>query len=70
MVIGTVVAFFDIGQGAGAAASGSAVAAAGYRTPFCCGALAAIGGVTVLGRYRRGHPGTAPPFLPLLKARL
>jgi len=69
-VIGTVVAFFDIGQGAGAAASGSAVAAAGYGMPFGCGALAAIGGLTVLGRYRRGHPGSAPTYRPLLKTRL
>lgn len=56
-VVGTVVAFFDLGQGAGALILGPLVAVAGYSGPFLAGALAACGGLGLLSAHlRRGSP--------------
>jgi MFS family permease len=54
-VVGTVVAFFDLGQGAGALVLGPLVALAGYTGPFMAGALAAAAGLALLSTHlRRG----------------
>ena len=54
-VVGTVVAFFDLGQGAGALVLGPLVALAGYTGPFMAGALAAATGLALLSTHlRRG----------------
>jgi MFS family permease len=56
-VVGTVVAFFDLGQGAGALILGPLVAVAGYAGPFLAGALAAAGGLGLLSAHlRRASP--------------
>ncbi len=56
-VVGTVVAFFDLGQGAGALVLGPLVAVAGYTGPFLAGAFAATGGLGLLSAHlRRGSP--------------
>jgi MFS family permease len=52
-VVGTVVAFFDLGQGAGALILGPLVAAVGYSGPFLAGALAATGGLGLLSAHLR-----------------
>jgi MFS family permease len=52
-VVGTVVAFFDLGQGAGALVLGPLVAVAGYSGPFLAGALAACGGLGLLSAHLR-----------------
>ena len=55
-VVGTVVAFFDLGQGAGALVLGPLVAVAGYTGPFAAGAVAAAAGLALLSAHlRRGH---------------
>ena len=61
-VVGTVVAFFDLGQGAGALVLGPLVAVAGYPGPFAAGALAAAAGLAVLSAHlrRRGDLQLAP----------
>ena len=54
-VVGTVVAFFDLGQGAGALLLGPLVTVAGYTAPFAAGAVAATAGLLLLSiRLRRG----------------
>jgi MFS family permease len=54
-VVGTVVAFFDLGQGAGALVLGPLVAVAGYTGPFMAGAVAAATGLALLSTHlRRG----------------
>ena len=54
-VVGTVVAFFDLGQGAGALLLGPVVTVAGYTGPFAAGALAATAGLLLLSAHlRRG----------------
>lgn len=54
-VVGTVVAFFDLGQGAGALVLGPLVVLAGYTGPFMAGALAAAAGLVLLSTHlRRG----------------
>jgi predicted MFS family arabinose efflux permease len=52
-VVGTVVAFFDLGQGAGALVLGPLVGLAGYTAPFLAGALAAAGGLGLLSAHLR-----------------
>ena len=52
-VVGTVVAFFDLGQGAGALLRGPLVAVSGYTGPFLAGALAAVAGVGLLSAHLR-----------------
>jgi MFS family permease len=52
-VVGTVVAFFDLGQGAGALLLGPLVTAAGYTGPFAAGALAACAGLVLLSTHLR-----------------
>jgi MFS family permease len=52
-VVGTVVAFFDLGQGAGALLLGPLVAVSGYTGPFVAGALAAIAGLGLLSAHLR-----------------
>jgi MFS family permease len=52
-VVGTVVAFFDLGQGAGALLLGPLVAVSGYTGPFLAGALAAIAGLGLLSAHLR-----------------
>lgn len=60
-VVGTVVAFFDLGQGAGALLLGPLVAVSGYTGPFLAGALAAVAGVGLLSAHlRRGDLELAP----------
>ncbi|MGH9005053.1 MAG: MFS transporter, partial [Acidimicrobiia bacterium] len=58
-VVGTVVAFFDLGQGAGALVLGPLVAAAGYSAPFLAGAFAAAGGLALLSAHLRRGPAAA-----------
>lgn len=60
-VVGTVVAFFDLGQGAGALVLGPVVAATGYHGPFLAGALAAAAGLTLLSAHLRSVPAPAVP---------
>jgi MFS family permease len=55
-VVGTVIAFFDIGQGAGALLLGPLAAAAGYPVLFLTGALAGVAGLAVLSAYLRRAP--------------
>jgi MFS family permease len=62
-VVGTVVAFFDLGQGAGALILGPLVAVAGYSGPFMAGALAAAGGLALLSSYVRREPGLTPKIV-------
>jgi MFS family permease len=52
-VVGTVVAFFDLGQGAGALLLGPMVAVSGYTGPFLAGALAAVAGLGLLSAHLR-----------------
>jgi MFS family permease len=52
-VVGTVVAFFDLGQGAGALVLGPLVALAGYTGPFMAGAVAAATGLALLSTHLR-----------------
>jgi MFS family permease len=52
-VVGTVVAFFDLGQGAGALLLGPLVAAAGYTAPFAAGAVAACAGLVLVSTHVR-----------------
>lgn len=52
-VVGTVVAFFDVGQGAGAILLGPLAAFAGYSAPFLAGAAAGVGGLLLLGAHLR-----------------
>ncbi|MEW6472225.1 MAG: MFS transporter [Actinomycetota bacterium] len=52
-VVGTVVAFFDLGQGAGALLLGPLVAVSGYTGPFVAGALAAVAGLGLLSAHLR-----------------
>jgi predicted MFS family arabinose efflux permease len=52
-VVGTVVAFFDLGQGAGALLLGPVVTVAGYTGPFAAGALAATAGLLLLSVHLR-----------------
>ena len=60
-VVGTVVAFFDLGQGAGAVLLGPLVAVSGYTGPFLAGALAAIAGLGLLSAHlRRANLELAP----------
>ncbi len=59
-VVGTVVAFFDLGQGAGALVLGPLVAVVGYSGPFAAGALAAMGGLALLSAHLRRGPALAP----------
>lgn len=60
-VVGTVVAFFDLGQGAGALLLGPLVAVSGYTGPFLAGALAAVAGLGLLSAHlRRGDLELAP----------
>lgn len=59
-VVGTVVAFFDLGQGAGALVLGPLVAVAGYTAPFAAGALAAMGGLALLTVHLRPGAALAP----------
>jgi MFS family permease len=60
-VVGTVVAFFDLGQGAGALLLGPLVAVSGYTGPFVAGALAAVAGLGLLSAHlRRGDLELAP----------
>jgi MFS family permease len=60
-VVGTVVAFFDLGQGAGALLLGPMVTVAGYTGPFAAGAVAATAGLLLLStRLRRGGLELAP----------
>ena len=60
-VVGTVVAFFDLGQGAGALLLGPLVTVAGYTGPFAAGALAATAGLLLLSVHlRRGDLELAP----------
>jgi predicted MFS family arabinose efflux permease len=59
-VVGTVVAFFDLGQGAGALVLGPLVALAGYAGPFIAGAVAAASGLALLSAYLRRGPVLAP----------
>jgi hypothetical protein len=56
-----VVAFFDLGQGAGALLLGPMVTVAGYTGPFAAGGVAAGAGLVVLSaRLRRGDLELAP----------
>jgi MFS family permease len=60
-VVGTVVAFFDLGQGAGALLLGPMVTVAGYTGPFAAGAVAACAGLVLLStRLRRADLELAP----------
>jgi predicted MFS family arabinose efflux permease len=60
-VVGTVVAFFDLGQGAGALLLGPLVTVAGYTGPFAAGAVAACAGLVLLStRLRRADLELAP----------
>jgi MFS family permease len=59
-VVGTVIAFFDIGQGAGALLLGPLAGAAGYPALFLTGAAAAVAGLAVLSSYLRRAPEAAP----------
>jgi predicted MFS family arabinose efflux permease len=58
-VVGTVIAFFDIGQGTGALILGPLASAAGYPVLFLTGAAAAVAGLAVLSAYLRGAPKVA-----------
>ena len=58
-VVGTVIAFFDIGQGAGALLLGPLAAAAGYPVLFLTGAAGAAAGLVVLSTYLRRVPQAA-----------
>ena len=53
-VVGTVSAFFDLAQGAGALALGPLAAAAGYGATFVAGGLAAAAGVAVITALEKG----------------
>ncbi len=53
-VVGTVSAFFDLAQGAGALALGPLAAVAGYGATFVAGGLAAAAGVVVITALERG----------------
>jgi predicted MFS family arabinose efflux permease len=61
-VVGTVVTFFDLGQGVGALILGSLVTRAGYTAPFVVGALAAVGALAVLSVHRRRDPSLWQPL--------
>jgi predicted MFS family arabinose efflux permease len=52
-VVGTFSTFFDLSQGVGGVATGSAEHVAGFRGAFGIGALTAIGGLFVLRRTTR-----------------
>ena len=60
-VVGTVVAFFDLGQGAGALLLGPLVTVAGYNGPFAAGALAATAGLLLLSTHLRRSGQVAGP---------
>ena len=59
-VVGTVVAFFDLGQGAGALVLGPLVGMVGYSGPFVAGSVAALGGLALITTHLRRGPALAP----------
>lgn len=62
-VVATVVAFFDIGQGAGALTLGPLVGVIGYPGGFLAGAVAAAAGLALLtGHLRRQASLSLAPF--------